>query len=74
MIMKDVRFEFEGSGTWETLTFRPRFSEWVFSAADSDGHVEVMSGDTSTGDTQTMYLNQDELKVLVGFLQKQIKE
>jgi len=72
--MKDVRYQFEGSDQWETLTFRPRFSEWMFSAADSDGDVEFMSRDTSTGDSQTMFLTQDELKVLVGFLQKQIKE
>lgn len=67
-----MRFErlCEG-GEYEFLMIRGKWDEWNIQSADSSGDVEI----SVDGDDGSKYLivSQEELKVLVEFLQKQIK-
>jgi hypothetical protein len=55
----------------EALKIKTKSDTWYIDSADEDGDVEiwVMANNKST----SLYLSQDELKVLIQFLQKQIK-
>jgi hypothetical protein len=55
----------------ENLVLENRQDEWYISSAASDGEVEILVS-SRTG-SKYLNLSQDELKVLVEFLQKQIK-
>ena len=55
----------------ENLVLENKQDEWYISSAASDGEVEILVS-SRTG-SKYLNLSQDELKVLVEFLQKQIK-
>ena len=56
---------------YENLVLENKQDEWYISSAASDGEVEILVS-SRTG-SKYLNLSQDELKVLVEFLQKQIK-
>jgi hypothetical protein len=67
-----MRFErlCEGS-EYESLMIKGKWNEWNICSADRGGDVEIsVDGDDGS---KCVYLSQEELKVLVEFLQKQIK-
>ena len=67
-----MRFEkLNEDTTYENLVLENRWDEWYVNSADSDGEVEILVSSRS-GDMHLL-LSQEELKVLVEFLQKQIK-
>lgn len=61
----------EGS-EYESLMIKGKWDEWNIESADSGSGVEIsVHGDDGS---KCVYLSQEELKVLVEFLQKQIKQ
>jgi hypothetical protein len=56
---------------YESLILKGKWNEWNIYSADRSGDVEIsVDGDDGS---KCVSLSQDELKVLVEFLQKQIK-
>lgn len=68
-----MRFErlCEG-GEYESLMIRGKWDKWNIESADRGGDVEI-SVDGDDGWSKYLIVSQEELKVLVEFLQKQIK-
>ena len=60
----------EGS-KFESLVLEKKFENWEIYSVDSDDEVQI-SVDSVEG-TKCLYLSQDELKVLIEFLQRQVK-
>lgn len=56
---------------YESLEIQSKYSEWSVEPADEDGDVALLVFGTES--IEYLYLSQPELKVLVEFLQKQIK-
>ena len=57
---------------WEMLQMEGKWTTWTIDSADRDGDVEIMCED-KTSDSNSLFLTQDELKLVIAFLQKQVK-
>ena len=54
---------------YESLEIKQKYNDWDIHAFDGDVFIEC--NDTQFGN-QTLVLNQDDIKILISFLQKQI--
>jgi len=54
------------------LSILTREADWEFYQADNQGQVEIMYD--INGDHDSIFLSQDELKEVIAFLQKQVKQ
>jgi len=57
---------------WEMLQMEGKWATWTIDPADRDGDVEIMCEDKTSG-SNSLSLTQDELKLVIAFLQKQVK-
>lgn len=67
---QEIQILHEGHEQWETLQVECRFETWQISQ-HRDGDVEICC-DSSDG-TKLLFLNQDELKRVIAFLQSKVK-
>jgi hypothetical protein len=64
---------FEGTN-WETLKIESKWATWTIDKMDGDGDVEIMCDSSDRFSTpNSLFLTQDELKLVIAFLQKQVK-
>lgn len=70
-VEKRAKIEFEGT-EWQTFDAQGKWTSFIVSAADSEGDVEFSMEDKSEG-TRSMYLCQEDLKMLIAHLQKQVR-
>ena len=57
----------------EILQMEGKWTTWTIDKIDRDGDVEIMCEDKTTG-SNSLFLTQDELKIVIAFLQKQVKQ
>lgn len=57
---------------WEQLEIVGRWSTWTIDSVGHQGDVDISCEEGN--DTHSLFLSQDELKEVIAFLQKQIKE
>jgi hypothetical protein len=58
---------------WEMLKMEGKWATWTIDKMDRDGDVEIMCEDATTG-SNSLFLTQDELKLVIAFLQKQVNQ
>jgi hypothetical protein len=60
---------------WEMLKMEGKWATWTIDKMDKDGDVEIMCEDPSGAfsSSNSLFLTQDELKLVIAFLQKQVK-
>jgi len=58
---------------WEMLQMEGMWATWTIDKMDRDGDVEIMCEDKTSG-SNSLFLTQDELKLVIAFLQKQVKQ
>lgn len=59
---------------WEMLQMTGKWATWTIDKIDRDGDVEIMCEPSDTSSTSnSLFLTQDELKLVIAFLQKQVK-
>ena len=56
---------------WEMMQIRGLWTTFTWNSKDKEGDVELSCESNENG-TETLYLNQDEIKQLITFLQKQV--
>lgn len=67
----EIKVLHEGHDQWETLQFKFKWETWEITQ-HSDGDVEI-SCDDDEG-TKCLFLNQEELKQVITFLQSKVKQ
>lgn len=70
--MTEERFKitkFEDHPEWDHITIKDRWDEWTIDS--NNGDVEISNFSEENG-TKSLFLNQDELKQLIQFLQSKI--
>lgn len=56
---------------YEIMEIKNKWDKWEISSVDKDGDVEISCDSEII--SYCLYLNQDELKQVIAFLQKQVK-
>jgi hypothetical protein len=72
--MKEERFvvtKYENNPDWDRIDIKQKWSEWGIEG-HLDGDVEF-SCYTNDGGNNSLFVNQDELKQLIEFLQSKVK-
>jgi len=65
--IKIIRYDFNPQ--WDTMGFKQKHSDWsICSHGDGDVEIECTNEDGSSH----LFLNQDELKQLIQFLQEKV--
>jgi len=62
--------KYESNPEWDSLIVKQKWSTWTLDS-HSDGDVEICCT-TDEGDT-SLFLTQDELKLVIEFLQSKVK-
>lgn len=71
--MQEERFKvnkYEDHPEWDRIDIKQKWSEWTIDGG-LDGDVEI-SCYTNDGGTHSLFVNQDELKQLIEFLQSKV--
>jgi hypothetical protein len=61
---------YEGKPEWDRIDIKQRFSEWCIEG-HSDGDIEIHC--STDNDSNSLFLNQEELKQFIEFLQSKVK-
>ena len=64
--------KYEDNPEWNLLEINDKWTQWTISSY-SDGNVEIESWDKREGINKHLFLNQEELKQVIEFLQSKVK-
>lgn len=63
--------KYEDHPEWDRIDIKQKWSEWTIDGC-MDGDVEI-SCSTDAGGSHSLFVNQDELKQLIEFLQSKVQ-
>ena len=67
-----IHTKFENNPQWDSIRIEGRWSTWDVSSC-SNGDVEIEFESTAVSWSEHLFLNQDELKEFIQFLQTKLK-